>query len=113
MTVLMGYADKVSVAPGETIGFKVSCAGAVRYRADIVRVLSPEAGPEAPPFRSERVESPVNGDYPAREQKRAPDLADTVELKVGYTINLNLPETTNPDVFNAIFKSLKEHLLRG
>jgi N,N-dimethylformamidase len=69
MTVLMGYADKVSVAPGETIGFKVSCAGAVRYRADIVRVLSPEAGPEAPPFRSERVESPVNGDYPAREQK--------------------------------------------
>ena len=50
---------------------------------------------------------------PALEQRRAPDLADTVELKVGYTINLNLPETTNPDVFNAIFKSLKEHLLRG
>jgi len=69
MTVLMGYADKVSVAPGETIAFKVSCAGTTRYRADIVRVLSPEAGPEAPPFRSERVETPANGDYPAREQK--------------------------------------------
>ena len=53
------------------------------------------------------------GPDPAREQRRASDLADTVELKVGYTINLNLPETTNPDVFNAIFKSLKEHLLRG
>jgi hypothetical protein len=50
---------------------------------------------------------------PAREAKRASDLADAVELKLGYTINLNLPETTNPDVFNAIFKSLKEHLLRG
>lgn len=36
---------------------------------------------------------------------------DGVEFRVGYTINLNLPETTNPDVFNAIFKSLKEHLL--
>src|SRR5437879_7738726 len=69
MTVLMGYADKVSVAPGETIGFKVSCTGAARYRADIVRVLSPEAGPEAPPFRSERVETPANGVYPAREQQ--------------------------------------------
>ncbi len=68
MTVLMGYADKVSVAPGETIGFKVSCAGAARYRADIVRVLSPEAGPQAPPFRRERVESPANGEYSAREQ---------------------------------------------
>jgi hypothetical protein len=35
-----------------------------------------------------------------------------VRLNVGYTINLNLPETTNPDVFNAIFKALKENLLR-
>lgn len=34
-----------------------------------------------------------------------------VKLNIGYTINLNLPESTNPDVFNAIFKSLKEHLL--
>ncbi len=68
MTVLMGYADRISVAPGETIGFKVSCAGAPSYRAEIVRVLSPEAGPEAPPFRIERVETPANGDYPAREQ---------------------------------------------
>ena len=32
-------------------------------------------------------------------------------LQVGYTINLNLPETTDIDVFNAIFKALKEHLL--
>lgn len=38
---------------------------------------------------------------------------DDVQFRVGYTINLNLPETTNPDVFNAIFKSLKEHLLRN
>jgi hypothetical protein len=36
-----------------------------------------------------------------------------VKFRVGYTINLNLPETTNPEVFNAIFKALKEHLLRN
>lgn len=34
-------------------------------------------------------------------------------LNIGYTINLNLPETTNIDVFNAIFKSLREHLLKN
>lgn len=34
-----------------------------------------------------------------------------VDFRVGYTINLNLPETSDPEVFNAIFKSLKEHLL--
>lgn len=32
-------------------------------------------------------------------------------LSVGYTINLNLPPSTNVEVFNAIFKSLKENLL--
>lgn len=34
-----------------------------------------------------------------------------IGMNIGYTINLNLPETTNPDVFNAIFKALKENLL--
>ena len=32
-------------------------------------------------------------------------------LSLAYTINLNLPPSTNPEVFNAIFKSLREHLL--
>lgn len=34
------------------------------------------------------------------------------KLNIGYTINLNLPETSDIEVFNAIFKSIKEHLLR-
>jgi hypothetical protein len=33
-------------------------------------------------------------------------------LKLGYTINLHLPATSDVAVFNAIFKSLKEHLIR-
>ena len=72
MTTLMGYADKISVAPGDAIAFKVSCAGAPSYRAEIVRVLSPEAGPDAPEFRKETVETPTNRDYPAREQALLP-----------------------------------------
>jgi hypothetical protein len=35
----------------------------------------------------------------------------SVGLKLGYTINLNLPATSDIAVFNAIFKSLREHLL--
>jgi hypothetical protein len=34
-------------------------------------------------------------------------------LNLGYTINLNLPATSDPAVFNAIFRALKEHLLKG
>ncbi len=33
-------------------------------------------------------------------------------LNLSYTINLNLPETSDVEVFNAIFRSLKEHLLK-
>lgn len=33
-------------------------------------------------------------------------------INLSYTINLNLPPTTDIEVFNAIFSSLKEHLLK-
>ena len=35
------------------------------------------------------------------------------DLRVGYTINLNLPETNDPTVFNAIFKALRANLLEN
>ena len=33
-------------------------------------------------------------------------------INLSYTINLNLPATKDIEVFNAIFKSLKEHILK-
>ncbi len=36
----------------------------------------------------------------------------THKLGISYTINLNLPATTDVEVFNAIFKSLKDNLLK-
>jgi Family of unknown function (DUF5343) len=35
-----------------------------------------------------------------------------IRMQLGYTINLNLPATSEVAVFNAIFKSLKENLLK-
>jgi hypothetical protein len=37
--------------------------------------------------------------------------AQSLGLNLAYTINLNLPATSDQAVFNAIFRSLKEHLL--
>jgi len=34
-----------------------------------------------------------------------------VGMNLSYTINLNLPPSADPEVFNAIFRALKEHLL--
>ena len=45
---------------------------------------------------------------------REPSVAATasdVAIRLGYTINLNLPATTDIAVFDAIFKSLRENLL--
>jgi len=36
----------------------------------------------------------------------------TSRMNLSYTINLNLPATYDSSVFNAIFKSLRENLLR-
>lgn len=33
-------------------------------------------------------------------------------VNLAYTINLNLPETTDVEVYDAIFRSLKEHMLK-
>lgn len=38
---------------------------------------------------------------------------DGIGLNLSYTINLNLPATSDVAVFNAIFKNLKENLLKG
>lgn len=43
---------------------------------------------------------------------KAPWTTSQLGLNLGYTINLNLPATSDPAVFNAIFRALKEHLLK-
>ena len=40
------------------------------------------------------------------------ELAAPLKMGLSYTINLNLPATSDIAVFNAIFKSLRDHLLR-
>ena len=44
-----------------------------------------------------------------KTQEYNPEVKESINLS--YTINLNLPATTDIEVFNAVFKSLKEHLL--
>jgi hypothetical protein len=62
----------------------------------------PSEGPTAAPA----IES-----YPV-PRPRSGGAAQSIGLNLGYTINLNLPATTDPEVFDAIFKSLKAHLLQ-
>ena len=69
MLKLIGYADRFSVAPGETIRFMVSALEGQAYRAEIVRLIHGDANPEGPGFKSAPVPGPVDGTYPGRRQE--------------------------------------------
>jgi hypothetical protein len=69
---------------------------------------------DAPPARETEVMSSDEPTAPlerARSVVRQEAAAVSTKLSLAYTINLNLPETTDVEVFNAIFSSLKRHLL--
>ena len=84
----------------KTAGAIVGSFKALRAFADFDATLQEDAGGEQ---ISEKQES--KGDSQQRNQ------GSGVDLKLGYTINLNLPATSDIAVFNAIFKSLRENLL--
>ena len=65
---VVGYADRFSVAPGETIRFMVSCE-LPTYRADIVRLIHGDPNPRGPGFKEELTASAVSGEYPGRFQE--------------------------------------------
>jgi N,N-dimethylformamidase len=67
---IVGYTDRPSVRPGESLAFKVSCeGGAAEYEAEIVRLICGDDSPQGPGFKSERVKASVNGRYPGRKQR--------------------------------------------
>lgn len=57
------------------------------------------------PHRTAEPKEPVSGAPLVQPQL-------PVKLGISYTINLNLPASTDIEVFNAIFKALKENLLK-
>ena len=67
-TIIHGYSDRLSVAPGEPIEFKVSSEEPGTYRADVVRLIHGDTNPAGPGFKEAVVEAAVNGEYPARFQ---------------------------------------------
>ncbi len=45
--------------------------------------------------------------------KHEPKSSSAPDLRLAYTININLPETTDVNVYNAIFAAIKENLLNN
>jgi N,N-dimethylformamidase len=64
---VVGYANRLSVQPGETIEFKVSC-DFPHYRADIVRLRHASSSPKGPGFKESVIETAAAGEYPGKKQ---------------------------------------------
>ena len=89
MRRLLGYADKISVKPGETINFKVSSEDEGTFHLDILRIRCGDDTPAGPGLKETPVEARVNGDYPARFQK----------TQVGSYVSIDHPRKLAPESF--------------
>jgi len=69
MVPLIGYSDRTSVAPGETIRFMVSSSASGPVTAQLVRVLCADPNPHGPGFREIAIDAAVNGTFPSRVQE--------------------------------------------
>ena len=69
MLKIVGYGDRFSVAPGETIRFMVSAEDDRHYRAELTRIIHGDCNPQGPGFKAERVPSAFDGAYHGRQQE--------------------------------------------
>jgi hypothetical protein len=82
-----------------TVKAIVGSFGALNAYADFSALAQEEAGVLADGAGPLEAGDPGGGEKPSGQ------------IKLGYTINIQLPATSDIAVFNAIFKSLREHLL--
>ena len=95
---LIGYTDRLSVRPGETIGFKVSSRSTDPFKARLVRVISADPNPEGPGIIEEDVEAEFANGYPSRVQTFHPGSYAWVDgdLKLGGDGSFTLAATVWP-----------------
>ncbi|MBZ9772227.1 hypothetical protein LB558_06750 [Mesorhizobium sp. CO1-1-8] len=72
MAIIVGYADRNSVRPGEVVALKVSSEARSSYRADLVRIISADPNPDGPGIRLDEVDCDFAGSYPSRFQPSRP-----------------------------------------
>lgn len=68
MYEILGYADEWTVAPGETINFKVSCEEPMELNADLVRIRCGDNSPGAPGLKESLVISGIGRSIPGIKQ---------------------------------------------
>ena len=68
MLKLLGYPDRYSAAPGESVTFHVSAEENQSYEASLVRVICGDCNPDGPGLKFESIPSAIDGIYDGARQ---------------------------------------------
>ena len=115
---VVGYADRLSVQPGETIQFMVS-SRLPRYRANLVRLIHGDTNPKGPGFKEELLEASLNQEYmgeyqaiPSGSYVVVPDHA-ALRQTGSFTLQAWIAPTTPDKGIQGIVTKWSEHENRG
>ena len=65
MIPIIGYVNKLSARPGETLDFKISSSLKSPYEASLIRIRCADANPDGPGIREENINAAFAGSYPS------------------------------------------------
>lgn len=90
---LLGYVDRLSGRPGDTLNFKVSSTAAEPFSARLVRIVCADPNPDGPGLLEHEIDATLHADYPSRVQSFYPGsyldipAAESVTLPSAYTVS--------------------------
>ena len=102
---LIGYAEKLSGRPGDTIEFKVNSASQGPFHANLLRIICADPNPAGPGLIEEGVDIKFGGTFPSLDRPFYPgsyaaiDLGDALKSLKSFTVVATLWPTT-PDKEN-------------
>ncbi|MCZ7598259.1 MAG: hypothetical protein M5U09_11775 [Gammaproteobacteria bacterium] len=65
---LLGYLDRWSVFPGETVVCRASAVDGDDFNAELVRIIQGDRHPQSPGYREERIDLDLGGPFAAGSQ---------------------------------------------
>jgi N,N-dimethylformamidase len=93
---VIGYCDTLSVRPGGSIGFKVSCASEGTFSARLMRSICADPNRDGPGIVEQAVEASLAGQYPGRQQAFNPGSHGLIQQGPAISGDVTLHATVWP-----------------
>ncbi len=82
---LLGYSDRLSGRPGDTIEFKVSSDSEEPFTASLVRIICADPNPAGPGLIEETIDAEFGGSFPSRNQSFYPGSYASIDVEKMFT----------------------------